>query len=691
MTTNVRLASGIEAAVAAGADVLSLSWSAGDSERVRRALQRATRTGRGRGCVVVAAAGSDGGECASRLPRFRGGGGGRGSGRPPGARRGWSSTTGRKWTSWPRDSHVHHGAQGWLHPRVPGTSAATALAAGASAMVLRANPDLTAKEVRDLLIATAVVCNDTVGGRVVALKVINVAAAVRAALGREEGAMRIGPRRLVLGMLLWAGRLASQGVPTTDGVYSLDSLVTSARMAQACDLFTWRGELASAAADIATLRQSLAAARAGLAGASSDRRDELREEVAADSTDLAKAEADLQAKGAPPSTIPDSTVRALEWVCKIGQGAGTIRAEARIPSVAEVLVTAARVDSGRTATSNKALGVGGLFGAIGLDEAKLLSGLTKFLMDRASAEIRIAFIERLTNNLCPLGRPTSVLFARACGILEQDQLALRAADFRELRLALRQDLTQLPRTGPLAALRRLDSTTSAPPGGAEEPGDLRRRRDLLLGAYAVGTMATLMLKGKDLLRALTDMRSADASAATRRGLLEHELSSRSARDYPIAAVLQRVSLLGAVLPDTNVDGYGDWPANADARLQVLRAMIVNANAWLRQLDSGVPSVWRPRCTRRERRWRPCAWRTRLWIRWCDASAPGSRKTPCCPSPLAPWTQAWVSSPSGCRRWRAVPAWIPPCSRRWPPCEREWAPSHAATIRPRWWPRSPCCA
>jgi subtilisin family serine protease len=151
---------------------------------VRKAIVRAATQGRGgKGCVVVAAAGNDGGGVLfpatlsvviavagcdehGRLMRTTT----------------WASNFGPEVDlTAPAMETFTTDLDGTYTCSFQGTSAATALVAGAAALVLQQNPELTAKEVRDLLLNTADLVHDTANGRRVALKIVNVEAAVRAA------------------------------------------------------------------------------------------------------------------------------------------------------------------------------------------------------------------------------------------------------------------------------------------------------------------------------------------------------------------------------------------------------------------------------------------------------------------------------------------------------------------------------
>jgi thermitase len=184
-----------------GADVLSNSWGGGvPSDVITRAFQRARTLGRnGLGAVVVAAAGNEQGPVG--FPGSIGGVLTVGASNEIDERKTRTSHDGENW--WGSNfgptlgllaPGVHIGttdilgaagyAAGDFFDRFNGTSAATPHVAGAAALMLSATPDLTAAQVRDAVMATAVRVsgqggwNEELGhGR------LDVAAAMRAAVG----------------------------------------------------------------------------------------------------------------------------------------------------------------------------------------------------------------------------------------------------------------------------------------------------------------------------------------------------------------------------------------------------------------------------------------------------------------------------------------------------------------------------
>lgn len=165
-------AQAIEKAWRRGAWVISLSWVFTPSDAIATAIERARTLGReGKGCVVVAAVGNDGGRvhfpanlsgvvavgaCNDRdEPKMR-----NSSDRQPD----WSSCAGPEvWVAAPGVANFTtdvRGPGGLNHAETPegdyfaefrGTSSSTPLVAGAAALVLAANPSLTEAQVREVL------------------------------------------------------------------------------------------------------------------------------------------------------------------------------------------------------------------------------------------------------------------------------------------------------------------------------------------------------------------------------------------------------------------------------------------------------------------------------------------------------------------------------------------------------------
>lgn len=169
---------GIDWAWRSGAAVLSNSWNAPPSTAVTRALERARTRGRGgRGCVVVVAAGNASAETIGAGVTFPGSlpdvltvGACTADDRPKtfDSRDGepaWSSTPGPEVDiaapgvkNYTTDISGKRGADTSRvgdYVKFSGTSSAAAIVAGAAGLVLSANPQLSEKEVRDMLCSTA--------------------------------------------------------------------------------------------------------------------------------------------------------------------------------------------------------------------------------------------------------------------------------------------------------------------------------------------------------------------------------------------------------------------------------------------------------------------------------------------------------------------------------------------------------
>jgi thermitase len=183
VTSSSRIRRGIEWAVAHNADVLCLSWSTEPSLSVRLALETAAKSGRkGKGCVVVCAAGNDGGRVAfpalldSVIAVA-------GTDANQALKRGsdWSSNFGPEVDVAAPGTQTFTTSMQGGYQCVGGTSGAAAMVGGAAALCLRLNSALTAKEVRDLLIATSDLLPAGPAAPNGKLKFVDVEAAVKAA------------------------------------------------------------------------------------------------------------------------------------------------------------------------------------------------------------------------------------------------------------------------------------------------------------------------------------------------------------------------------------------------------------------------------------------------------------------------------------------------------------------------------
>jgi hypothetical protein len=164
-------------------------------------------------------------------------------------------------------------------------------------------------------------------------------------------------------------------------------------------------------------------------------------------------------------------------------------------------------------------------------------------------------------------------------VLTQDHLKLRKSVLQELHTAVRTDLRNLPRTVPLTLVN----------GSGFKKGELKPdQQDLILATYVIGTAVTGILDGLDPLGGLSATLTSDPGvldSSDPRGVLESVLARADDKkiSLPAAAVLHRLALAGLVLPDDDGDGVGNWPREDGVRLEVMRALVVNANAWLVEL------------------------------------------------------------------------------------------------------------
>lgn len=224
-----------------------------------------------------------------------------------------------------------------------------------------------------------------------------------------------------------------------------------------------------------------------------------------------------------------------------------------------------------------------LTGFLGIDERYIVGGIAKFLVDRASAEIQLAFVDRLRDTACDaLRRP---IFESTCNALGQAEVVLHASLMRELRAAAEQDLRRLPRSTPLAVITR--------PAFAEELGrpglgaDMNRRQDYILTVYLLGTVLEQLADGAEPLEALSAALNRDRGvlAGSNGVSLFVAALSRNAEtvSLPVSAGLHRLALVSRMLPDTNVDGRPEWPATREAREDFIKTVAVNAHAWLPEL------------------------------------------------------------------------------------------------------------
>ena len=224
----------------------------------------------------------------------------------------------------------------------------------------------------------------------------------------------------------------------------------------------------------------------------------------------------------------------------------------------------------------------GVAGFLGLDESAIVNGIAKFLVDRAAAEVQIAFIERIKTVACdPMRKP---VFESTCIALDQAQLQLNAALMKELRSAAEQDVRRAPRSVPLAFITHNDAWRNI---GSPASPILPRQQDFVLSAYLIGGTIEQMLNGADPLAAMSASLDADIGAVARPdsgGLFLAALSRKeSGISLPVSASLYRLALVSRILPDSDADGHPEWPTNPAARTYFVKALAVNGLAWLSEL------------------------------------------------------------------------------------------------------------
>lgn len=198
-----------------GADVLSNSWGGGaPSDAITRAFARARTLGRNsKGAVVVIAAGNDQRpiDFPGNLPGYLT----IGASNPVDERKTKTSSDGESWWGsnygpslsvlapgvfiWTTDIHGSRGYESGNFTRTfNGTSSATPHVAGAAALMLSANPALSAPEVRKLIGATATRIQGQTGWTAqLGFGRLDVAAAVAAAKGAIPTATKKTKRRRV--------------------------------------------------------------------------------------------------------------------------------------------------------------------------------------------------------------------------------------------------------------------------------------------------------------------------------------------------------------------------------------------------------------------------------------------------------------------------------------------------------------
>lgn len=233
---------------------------------------------------------------------------------------------------------------------------------------------------------------------------------------------------------------------------------------------------------------------------------------------------------------------------------------------------------------NEPLGATAALGFLGISEANIVGGVAKFLVDRASLEIQLAFVERIKRVACDtLHKP---LFGSTCQALSETPLVLNVSSMRQLRSSAEQDLRRLPRSGPLALVLKRSATI-----GTATTQD--KSSDFLVATYFVGSDIEQLLEGRDPLSALSATLDLDGNVLGANdpgglftAVLERDKST--VITLPISAGLQRLALVARMLPDSNADGRPQWPTTSEGHVSFARALLVNVNAWIPEL--GITTV-----------------------------------------------------------------------------------------------------
>ena len=217
-------------------------------------------------------------------------------------------------------------------------------------------------------------------------------------------------------------------------------------------------------------------------------------------------------------------------------------------------------------------------GVLGINEDILLRGFTQFLVDRASLELKLAFLDRMREKLCT--DAYEVVFHFTCATLDVQSGTIDAGEMRDLRSAMERDLRRLPGSVPQAVV------ADAAVFGRYN----RRQQDLVLSAYFTGTVVTGLLDGLPVAQALVVAIEPDSvdGIGTREAVLRNYLNAAAATDslvLPMTALLYHVGLAAKALPDEDGDGVVALPTSGPGRQDYFRAMVVNIHAWFPQLDT----------------------------------------------------------------------------------------------------------
>lgn len=215
---------------------------------------------------------------------------------------------------------------------------------------------------------------------------------------------------------------------------------------------------------------------------------------------------------------------------------------------------------------------------LGINENVLLRGFTQFLVNRASLELELAFVDRMKEKMCTDAYET--VFHFTCATLDVQSGTIDAGVMRELRSAMERDLRRLPGSVPQAVV------ADAAVFGRYD----RRQQDLVLSAYFTGTVVTGLLDGLPVAQALVAAIEPDSvdGGGRRQAVLRDHLDAAARTDslvLPVTAVLYHVGLAAQALPDEDGDGVVALPHTGEVRQDYFRAMVVNIHAWFPQLDN----------------------------------------------------------------------------------------------------------
>lgn len=215
---------------------------------------------------------------------------------------------------------------------------------------------------------------------------------------------------------------------------------------------------------------------------------------------------------------------------------------------------------------------------LGINENVLLRGFTQFLVDRASLELKLAFVDRMKEKMCTDAYET--VFHFTCATLDVRSGTIDAGVMRELRSAMERDLRRFPGSVPQAVVA--DTAVFRHYN--------RRQQDLVLSAYFTGTVVTGLLDGLPVAQALVAAIEPDSvdGGGARETVLRDHLDAAAKTDslvLPVTAVLYHVGLAAEALPDEDGDGVVALPTSGPGRQDYFRAMVVNIHAWFPQLDT----------------------------------------------------------------------------------------------------------